>query len=306
MRSRRGASNEESPLSAHAARLSPVVAAVAALASLCAMPAHASSHREAPAITTMPKVDGTDFYMFNSYEPGRLTGPGYVTLIANYLPLQDAYGGPNYFKLDPNALYEIHVDNNGDAQGRHHLPVPLQQHAARQRRCNDRRHERRDPADAVRPGHGAACADARTSTRPTRSTSSAAIAAAARAAQVTNAAGRQQRRSPSRSTTSARRRFPNYAAYAAQHVYNVNIPGCSGAGQGVRRPAQGPVRGQPRRDLRPAQRPGAADFTAAEAASCSTTRRRTPARTTSPTPTSRRSRSRCRRAACVASGRTNR
>jgi hypothetical protein len=36
-------------------------------------------------------------------------------LIANYLPLQDPYGGPNYFSLDPEALYEIHVDNNGDA-----------------------------------------------------------------------------------------------------------------------------------------------------------------------------------------------
>jgi hypothetical protein len=39
-----------------------------------------------------------------------------VTLIANYIPLQDAYGGPNFFAMDPNALYEIHVDNNGDAK----------------------------------------------------------------------------------------------------------------------------------------------------------------------------------------------
>ncbi len=73
----------------------------------------ASSHREAPFITTAPKADGTDFYMFNSYEPNRT---GMVTLIANYLPLQDPYGGPNYFSLDPNALYEIHVDNNGDGR----------------------------------------------------------------------------------------------------------------------------------------------------------------------------------------------
>ncbi|QCP54844.1 DUF4331 domain-containing protein [Trinickia violacea] len=75
--------------------------------------AYASSHREAPLITTMPKVDGTDFYMFNSYEPNRR---GYVTLIANYSPLEDAYGGPNYFALDPDALYEIHIDNVGDAR----------------------------------------------------------------------------------------------------------------------------------------------------------------------------------------------
>jgi len=73
----------------------------------------ASSHREAPFITTVPKVDATDFYMFRSYESGR---GDHVTLIANYLPLQDAYGGPNYFALDQNALYEIHVDNNGDAK----------------------------------------------------------------------------------------------------------------------------------------------------------------------------------------------
>ena len=76
-----------------------------------ALPVGASSHREAPAITQMPKVDGTDFYMFRSYEPGR---EGYVTLIANYLPLQDSYGGPNYFNLDEDARYRILIDNTGD------------------------------------------------------------------------------------------------------------------------------------------------------------------------------------------------
>ena len=79
----------------------------------------ASSHREAPFITTSPKVDGTDFYMFRSYEGIAANGTGgrsdYVTLIANYQPLQGPYGGPNYFSMDPNALYEIHIDNNGDA-----------------------------------------------------------------------------------------------------------------------------------------------------------------------------------------------
>jgi hypothetical protein len=75
--------------------------------------ASASSHREAPGITKTPKVDGSDFYMFRSYEAGR---EGYVTLLANYIPLQDVYGGPNFFTLDPDALYEIHIDNNGDAR----------------------------------------------------------------------------------------------------------------------------------------------------------------------------------------------
>jgi len=75
--------------------------------------ASASSHREAPFITTHPKVDGTDFYMFRSYEAGR---SDYVTFIANYIPLEDAYGGPNYFSMDADGLYEIEVDNKGDAQ----------------------------------------------------------------------------------------------------------------------------------------------------------------------------------------------
>jgi hypothetical protein len=81
------------------------------IASISAAPAAASSHREAPAILGMPQVDGTDFYMFRSYEAGR---DGYVTLIANYSPLQDAYGGPNYFPLDPDALYDLRIDNSGD------------------------------------------------------------------------------------------------------------------------------------------------------------------------------------------------
>ncbi|AMN49410.1 DUF4331 domain-containing protein [Psychrobacter sp. P2G3] len=87
-------------------------ALIAAMALCISASAVASSHREAPSITKTPKVDATDFYMFNSYENNRAD---YVTIIANYLPLQDAYGGPNYFALDADALYEIHIDNNGDA-----------------------------------------------------------------------------------------------------------------------------------------------------------------------------------------------
>jgi hypothetical protein len=80
---------------------------------LIALPttALASSHREAPFITKNPKVDGTDFYMFKSYETGR---DQFVTIIADYLPLQSAYGGPNFFELDPDALYEVMIDNDGD------------------------------------------------------------------------------------------------------------------------------------------------------------------------------------------------
>lgn len=83
------------------------------LLAVVSVAALASSHREAPSITTTPKADGTDFYMFRSYETNKTD---FITLIANYQPLQDGYGGPNYFSMDPNALYEIHIDNDGDAQ----------------------------------------------------------------------------------------------------------------------------------------------------------------------------------------------
>jgi len=89
-----------------------LVKAVVATATLMSAGAMASSHREAPFITKNPKVDGTDFYLFNSYEASR---SNFVTVIANFQPLQDAYGGPNYFSMDPEALYELHIDNTGDA-----------------------------------------------------------------------------------------------------------------------------------------------------------------------------------------------
>ena len=75
-------------------------------------PVLASSHREAPGITEMPKVDNTDVYAFRSYEPGR---EGFVTLIANYQPGENPGDGPNYYTMDPDAIYEIHIDNTGDA-----------------------------------------------------------------------------------------------------------------------------------------------------------------------------------------------
>ncbi len=75
--------------------------------------AFASSHRESPNITKMPKVDNTDVYAFRSYEPGRAD---YVTLIANFQPGENPGDGPNYYTMDPDALYEIHIDSNGDAK----------------------------------------------------------------------------------------------------------------------------------------------------------------------------------------------
>lgn len=94
------------------------VAAVVSALALVLSPGHAivalaSSHREAPYITEHPKVDAVDFYAFRSYEAGRAA---FTTILANYQPLQVPGGGPNYFAMDPEALYEIHIDNTGDAK----------------------------------------------------------------------------------------------------------------------------------------------------------------------------------------------
>ena len=70
----------------------------------------ASSHREAPLISQDPLADNTDTFAFVSP-----ASPDKVVLIANYIPLQARYGGPNFHKFDDNVLYEIMVDNDGDA-----------------------------------------------------------------------------------------------------------------------------------------------------------------------------------------------
>jgi hypothetical protein len=205
-------------------RLLPLCAAATALfgASTTVL---ASSHREAPAITTTPKVDAADFYLFNSYEPGRT---GFVTLIADYLPLQDAYGGPNYFKLDPNALYEIHVDNVGDAKehitfqfkfkntlkgktlpiGGTDVAIPLTQFGGVSDTTGAALNVTESfTVDVVR-------GDRRTGTRGS----------------VTNAAGGSATFAKP-SDNIGTKTIPNYAAYAAQFIYSVNIPGCATPGK---------------------------------------------------------------------------
>ena len=68
-----------------------------------------SSHREAPEISKDPVADNTDTYAFVSPDK-----PDTVTLIANYVPLEEPDGGPNFYEFGNDVLYEIHVDNDGD------------------------------------------------------------------------------------------------------------------------------------------------------------------------------------------------
>src|SRR5579875_1264083 len=70
-----------------------------------------SSHKEAPGIANDAAADNTDVYAFVSPDK-----PDTVTLIANFVPLQDPASGPNFFEFGDDVLYEIHVDNDGDAK----------------------------------------------------------------------------------------------------------------------------------------------------------------------------------------------
>lgn len=71
----------------------------------------ASSHSEAPGTYADRLADNTDVYAFRSTEAGR---EGFVTIISNFIPLQDPSGGPQFFRFDDTVLYEIKIDNTGD------------------------------------------------------------------------------------------------------------------------------------------------------------------------------------------------
>ena len=186
-----------------------------------------SSHREAPGTAGLPRIDSTDMYMFRSYEPGR---EKFVTLIANYLPLQDPYGGPNYFVLDNDAVYEIHVDNNGDA-------------------VEDLTFQFRFNSKLANKGKGIALniggKDWRSHCgRSTRSPTERRDAE--RAGKLHAQAGRgrpPEWQEAGHHPAPAHRKFikpvdnignktlPDYAAYAKQHIYAIKVPGCGTNGR---------------------------------------------------------------------------
>jgi hypothetical protein len=85
--------------------------------------AFASSHAEAPLISQDPRADNTDLYAFVSPDKTNT-----VTMIANYIPLEQPASGPNFYSFDDTVLYEIKVDNNGD--GRDDLAYQFRFHTA--------------------------------------------------------------------------------------------------------------------------------------------------------------------------------
>ncbi len=69
--------------------------------------AWASSHREAPMIAEDPAADNTDLYAW-------VEGSNLV-IMANYIPLEEPAGGPNFHKFSDDVLYEIHIARGPDS-----------------------------------------------------------------------------------------------------------------------------------------------------------------------------------------------
>ena len=200
---------------------------VIVLASPIAM---ASSHREAPFVAGQAQVDGTDLYMFRSYEANR---DQFVTILANYQPFQDPQGGPNFFPFSPNGLYEIHIDNNGDAI--EDLTFQF-------------RFKSTSKAAVLNVGGKAVkiplinsgiISGVNPATLNVRETFTVDVVRGGRrsgigaSTKVTNAAGGASEfdKPVDNIGNKVFGGATGYATYAEQHIYNVNIPGCSTPGK---------------------------------------------------------------------------
>src|SRR5215212_6504457 len=91
--------------------LGAAAAAALAAGSLAATGVLGSSHREAPKILADPTADNTDVYAFTAPD-----APHSLTVVANWIPLEDPAGGPYFGKLDPRARYYVKIDNTGDGR----------------------------------------------------------------------------------------------------------------------------------------------------------------------------------------------
>jgi len=194
--------------------------AVLSLSATLSVATFASSHREAPFIAGLPRVDGTDVYAFRSYEAGR---SGFVTLIANFIPFQDPQGGPNFYQMDENAVYTIHVDNYGDA--RPHLSFEF-------RVKNEARNftvpvgGRNVPVPLINIGQ-------------VDKSGKALNAFESYTVTVVNGHSRELAENASLGGTTfwkpadniGEKSIPDYASYAQNFIYDISIPGCRTAGR---------------------------------------------------------------------------
>ncbi len=188
-------------------------------------PAWGSSHREAPNITEMPKVDNTDVYAFRSYEPGRA---GFVTLISNFQPDEGPGNGPNYYTMDPNALYEIMIDSNGDAKEDVTFQFKF---------TNALRNGTGITINAggkvlpIAPRHNGQVTVPNDPDLGENETYTVTQVKGDRRAGVRTNVASTSGKLYKPFDNAGNKSIPNYTAYADQFIYNVSIPGCAGGGR---------------------------------------------------------------------------
>jgi len=85
------------------------VLGAAALAALIPTSALASSHREAPAISNDPAADNTDLYAWVTP-----TTHDKLIILANYIPLEEPAGGPNFNSFSDDVRYTVDIFKGND------------------------------------------------------------------------------------------------------------------------------------------------------------------------------------------------
>ena len=177
---------------------------------------HTAKHRKSPR-TRSPTAP-------TSTRSSARTSPDTVTLIANFIPLQQPDGGPNFYEFGDDVLYEIHISNRGDAKSDIVYQFEFRRRSATRRRSS------------TTPG--------RSPTSPART-----------------GTGRSTTRSPASRRASARcsrKTLPLPAGQRGQ-AQHAELPGALRPGgaqaarrpEGVRRPAGRRVPRRPRQHLRP-------------------------------------------------------
>jgi hypothetical protein len=84
--------------------------AISGLTLAAAGVAQASSHREAPEIADDPAADNTDVYAWVNQAHDKM----YV--VANWIPLEEPSGGPNFHKFSDDVRYEINLTRGPTAE----------------------------------------------------------------------------------------------------------------------------------------------------------------------------------------------
>jgi len=173
----------------------------------------------------MPQTDITDLYAFVSYETGR---SNYVTLIASWHPRQLPYGGPNYFPLSDQFYYEIHIDQTGDG-----VPEITYQWTFHSELANN-------GTGLALNISGFKVPVALKALGPVTAGNSASLnylefyrlnVITPTSSQPATVASTGQNFFVKPSDYFGTKTFPNYTAYAAQYMYNINIPNCATPGR---------------------------------------------------------------------------